>query len=402
MRLSKIHLPPVAAAALLFTALTINGCREETANLYKNDIDSIGIVWVPDLREGIFDAELLETGRGLVLKGETNVPEARDALLSVLTLKGIAFADSLSLLPDSTVSGRPWGLVNVSVGNIRFYSSYDSELVSQAPMGTPVKILRKRGGWLLIQTPDKYIGWITSEALVPLSPEEHSEWKSSARLFYTAGTGSIFADPSMSRPVSDIVAGCIVEISGRAGNGFIVRLPDGRSGFIPHDRGVSLENFGGQEVGDRSRLVANAESFMGIPYLWGGTSPKGFDCSGFTKTVYFLNGIILSRDASQQYQYGLRMRRDYPADSLRQGDLVFFGTSGRGRPRATHVGMYLGNSEFIHCSGMVRINSFDSTKANFSRVRRDTYIGARRIIGAPYGKGIEPVSMHNWYKTMVE
>lgn len=402
MRLSKIHFPLVAASALLFSVLTTNGCKEESPNLYKNEIDSVGIVWVPDLREGIFDAELLETGKGLVLKGETNVSEARDALMDVLKRKGVTFADSLILMPDSTVSGRPWGLVNVSVGNIRFFSSYDSELVSQAPMGTPVKILRKRGGWFLIQTPDRYIGWITSEALAPLTPEEHSKWKDSPRLFYTTGTGSVFTDPSMSRPVSDIVAGCIVEISGNSGNGFTVRLPDGRSGFIPNDRGVSLEDIGGPEYSDRSRLVANAEAFMGIPYLWGGTSPKGFDCSGFTKTVYFLNGIILSRDASQQYQYGLRMRRDYPADSLRPGDLVFFGTSGRGRPRATHVGMYLGNSDFIHCSGMVRINSFDSTKANFSRARRDTYIGARRILGAPYGKGIKPLSMHHWYKNMVE
>jgi hypothetical protein len=398
MRLSKIHLPTVAVTALLFTALIINGCREETANLYKNEIDSIGIVWVPDLREGIFDAELMETGKGLVLKGETNVAEAKEVLLSILNRKGVTFADSLILMPDSTVSERPWGLVNVSVGNIRFYSSYDSELVSQAPMGTPVKILRRRGGWYLIQTPDRYIGWITSEALVPLTQEEHAEWKSSPRLFYTAGTGSIFTESSLSRPVSDIVAGCIVEISGNTGNGFIVRLPDGRSGFIPRDRGVSLESLNEQEANDRNRLVVNAESFLGIPYLWGGTSPKGFDCSGFTKTVYFLNGIILSRDASQQYQNGLRMRRDYPADSLKPGDLVFFGTSGRGRPRATHVGLYLGNSEFIHCSGMVKINSFDSTRTNFTRARRDTYIGARRIIGAPYGKGIELVGTHSWYK----
>jgi hypothetical protein len=60
--------------------------------------------------------------------------------------------------------------------------------------------------------------------------------------------------------------------------------------------------------------------------------------------------------------------------------------------------MYIGDTEFIHCSGMVRINSLDSTRANFSRSRRDTFIGVRRIIGAPYGKGIQPVLDHGWYK----
>jgi hypothetical protein len=60
--------------------------------------------------------------------------------------------------------------------------------------------------------------------------------------------------------------------------------------------------------------------------------------------------------------------------------------------------MYIGGSEFIHCSGMVRINSLDSTRANFSRFRRDSFLGVRRIIGAEYGKGIQPVLDHGWYK----
>lgn len=146
-------------------------------------------------------------------------------------------------------------------------------------------------------------------------------------------------------------------------------------------------------------LVSSAESFMGIPYLWGGTSAKGFDCSGFVKTVYFLNGLILDRDASQQFQNGLRIsaRRESFPDSLMAGDLMFFGSSRRGRPRASHVGMYIGNGEFIHCAGMVKVNSLDSTKLNYSRPRRDSYLGARRMIGTPAGKGAMPLLQHDWY-----
>jgi cell wall-associated NlpC family hydrolase len=138
---------------------------------------------------------------------------------------------------------------------------------------------------------------------------------------------------------------------------------------------------------------------MGIPYLWGGTSAKGFDCSGFVKTVYFLNGLILDRDASQQFQNGLRIRarRESFPDSLMAGDLMFFGSSRRGRPRASHVGMYIGNGEFIHCAGMVKVNSLDSTKLNYSRPRRDSYLGARRMIGTPVGKGAMPLLQHDWY-----
>jgi len=92
------------------------------------------------------------------------------------------------------------------------------------------------------------------------------------------------------------------------------------------------------------------------------------------------------------------MRKESFPDSLKRGDLLFFGSGGRMRPKPTHVGMYIGDTEFIHCSGMVKINSLDSTKANFSRFRRDSFLGARRITGAKPGNGIQPVLEHSWYK----
>lgn len=362
-------------------------------------IDSIGIVWVPDLREGIYDVQLVSSEPGFVLKGETTVPEAKDAIIGVLGKNGVDFLDSLTVLPESGLAANPWGLVTVSVCNIRFTSSYDAEMVSQATMGTPLKIYKQEGGWLLVQTPDMYLGWVDSDAIALKSIEEHSLWKTSERLLYSQKTGDIFSDRSKKKPISDIVAGCIVEIAGTGTEGFDVRLPDGRPGYIPAANAIRLENISAGVLPTPENLVASAESFMGIPYLWGGTSAKGFDCSGFVKTVYFLNGIILDRDASQQFQNGIRIRarRESFPDSLKAGDLMFFGSLQRGRPQARHVGMYIGNSEFIHCSGMVKINSLDSTRADFSRSRRDTYLGARRIIGAPAVKGTLPVQEHDWY-----
>ena len=384
----------VVSVSLILTA----GCKQKSTNNFKREIDSIGIVWVPDLREGIFEAELISRGLDMILKGETNIPEAKDAITGLLNQKGVIFKDSLKLLPDVSEINEPWGLVNVSVCNIRLFSSYDAEMVSQALMGSPVKILKKEGGWLLIQTPDLYLGWVDNDAIETKSIDEYEKWKSSSRVFYTAKTGDIYADPSETKVISDIVAGCIVEISGSQQHGFGVKLPDGRMGFIPGDKGMNLDQLTVDTYLNPRNLVETAESFMGIPYLWGGTSSKGFDCSGFIKTVYYLNGIILTRDASQQFQYGIRIRRASFPDSLKNGDLLFFGSSGRGRPRATHIGMYIGDSEFIHCSGMVRINSLDSTRANFSRFRRDSFLGVRRIIGVEYGRGIQPVLDHAWYK----
>jgi hypothetical protein len=378
------------------------GCKTQTNSLnnYKSEIDSIGIVWVPDLREGIFDAELVPGASGMILKGESTVPEAKAAITALLDHDGIHFTDSLKVLPDTSEITEPWGLVNVSASNIRFSSSYESEMVSQALMGTPVRIFKKDGGWLLVQTPDMYLGWVDSDAIAGQTVSEHDLWKTSSRLFYTGKTGDIYADLAMVKVISDIVAGSILQVSGTQKGIFEVILPDGRMGFIPDEKAILLEDLKVGEYLNERNLESTAGSFMGIPYLWGGTSSKGFDCSGFVKTVYFLNGMILDRDASQQFQNGirLRIRRESIADSLRKGDLLFFGTSRRGRPRASHVGMYIGDTEFIHCSGMVKVNSLDSTRANFSRLRRDSFLGVRRIIGAEFGKGIRPLLDHEWYK----
>lgn len=386
--------------ATSFLLILVSGCKQTptTANNFKSDIDSIGIVYVPDLRKGIFDAEINTRGSSLILKGETSVQEAKDAITGLLKQEGVNFIDSLKVLPDISEIAEPWGLVNVSVCNIRFISAYDAEMVSQALMGTPVKILKKDNGWLLVQTPDMYLGWVDSDAIAAMSVSEHDIWKSSSRLFYTVKTGDIYSDRSMGKVISDIVGGCILEVSGTQKGGFEVKLPDGRRGFIPAEKAILLDQLSDKTFLNSTNLLSTAESFMGIPYLWGGTSSKGFDCSGFVKTVYFLNGIILERDASQQFQNGMRLRRGSYPDSLKTGDLLFFGSARRGRARATHVGMYIGDTEFIHCSGMVRINSLDSTRVNFSRSRRDSFLGVRRIIGAPYGKGIQPVLNHDWYK----
>jgi uncharacterized protein YgiM (DUF1202 family) len=373
------------------------GCRQNRHSLFLEEISSIHQAYVPDNREGIFDVRVEQTGKGIILKGETDTPEAKKELLAFLTGRGIEFIDSLVLLPDTTVKMKYLALANVSVCNLRARPSYTSELVSQALMGTPVKILKKTGGWFLVQTPDMYIGWMDSESLVSLDQNEYQNWKSSARLLYTERTGDVLADPENGGLISDIVAGCIVELKDSAKGFYQVSLPDGRNGFISKERCVHFKKFIDNTVIDPEGLVSVARSFTGVPYLWGGTSPKGFDCSGFIKTIYFLNGIITARDASQQFDHGIEINRTAYPDSLNPGDLLFFGSYNDGKPRASHVGMYIGNTEFIHASGMVRINSLDSTRTNFSRSRRNSFLGIRRIAGSEHGHGVLGIQEQGWY-----
>ncbi|MEA1886713.1 MAG: C40 family peptidase [Bacteroidota bacterium] len=292
---------------------------------------------------------------------------------------------------------EPYGLVNVSVCNMRPVPAHNTELISQAVMGTPVKILKLKSGWYYIQTPEFYEGWVPSQAIRAMELSKFERWKSSDRIIYTEKYGDIYEDTLARNIISDIVAGSLIRLKKQGPNYYHLALPDGREGYIWKDDAAMFDEWLSETKPREENLKKWAEAHKGIPYLWGGTSSKAFDCSGFIKTVYYLNGLILARDASQQFEQGMKISKEAYPDSLRPGDLLFFGYDNEGNVRPTHVGMYIGDTEFIHASGMVKVNSLDSTRNNFSRGRRNSFLGVRRIIGADQADGLQFVSSHPWY-----
>ena len=376
---------------IFFTVIFIQ-CRKHFDP--QEILHEIEYQFVPDSRMGVFSIKAEVKASKIFLTGETDNKEAHLALISKLKTAGYNINDSIILLPDKIT--QPWALVSLSVANMRINPSHDAELVTQALMGTPIKILKEDDDWVLVQTPDKYLSWCEKDAIKYFDEETFLRWQKSKRAIVTDWSGFL-RDSTTNEIISDIVAGCILEHSSESKDDIILITPDGRKGKMLKKNTAEFNNWC-NHIPSKDKLLETAKVFMGTPYLWGGASVKAADCSGFVKTVYFLNGYIISRDASQQALYGTEIPITQNYDFM-PGDLLFFGPHARNdKPeRVTHVGMYLGDSEFIHSAGRVKINSFDSTRVNYSRYRTIGLLKVRRIFASLDNNGITSIKNHPWY-----
>jgi cell wall-associated NlpC family hydrolase len=157
-----------------------------------------------------------------------------------------------------------------------------------------------------------------------------------------------------------------------------VQLPDGRKGFVADADATDYQAWKASRRISPEAIERTARRFMGVPYLWGGTSAKGFDCSGYLKTVFRLNGLELQRDTDQQATEGVAVPTDNDLAEVRKGDVLFFGPRA-GVTRITHTGIYLGGKLFIHCAGMVKLNSLDPASPIYSENLLKRLVKVRRF-----------------------
>ena len=300
----------------------------------------------------------------------------------------------------------------LSVINMRENPDYAAELGTQALMGTPVKVhYRDNGYWVNIETPDGYKAWVNDMAIVPIDQERLDAWKASRRVVVTNFyTFFLDAPKPDANHVSDAVWGDIAEFVGTTGAYTEVKLPTGQQAFVPTADVTDLRTWvdsrkavvpadapQSQVEQARALILATARTFVGVPYLWAGTSIKGVDCSGFAKTVYFLNGYMLLRNASQQYKTGEPVDVSEGLDNLQPADLVFFGREAtEDKPeKITHVAIYMGDGKIIHSSQVVRINSLIEGQPDYYSRK---VIRACRIIGnQDCGKGVVSIANSGVY-----
>jgi cell wall-associated NlpC family hydrolase len=230
----------------------------------------------------------------------------------------------------------------------------DKDVVSQALLGQVVAVIETREGFARIETPDHYTGWVAARGLFEYLDANAPRYAARGPVAeVTSLMANLYrdADVTTARPKGQAPLGTRLEVVKPADDPqkrwVTVRLPSGENAFVQSGDVRLAEAGAPRSRGSEADLVATARRFSGVPYLWGGMSAQGLDCSGLTSRVYAANGIELRRDAEMQFDDP--GARPVERGDLRPGDLVFFG-----QKRITHVGIYAGEGRFINATTHAR------------------------------------------------
>lgn len=346
---------------------------------------SIKEKYAPDKRIAIYDIKVNSIDNKILLSGETNLEKPYKILLDSLKTLDIDFVNNVRFLPDSAVGKKSFAVANNSVINIRSNPKHSAELGTQALLGMPLKVLDKKGDFYRIQTPDNYISWVDKGGITRMNKQDFEAWNKSEKIIYTKNFGFVYKAENHKEIVSDLSLGGTLKLIEENTNFYEVEYPDKRTGFVKKEEALIYNTWLDGIESTPENVELFAKKMEGFPYLWGGTSSKGMDCSGFTKMVYLMNGYIIPRDASQQINAGEIADKNLDFKNLQKGDLLFFGKKAteETKQKVTHVGIWLGNDkmEFIHASGNVHVSSMDKSQPNYDAFNKNRYLGSRRYLG---------------------
>ncbi|MCD8338882.1 MAG: C40 family peptidase, partial [Burkholderiales bacterium] len=349
----------------------------------------------PDHRLEIFDLSVFCDKDQLIFTGESsssllisNLKEEVDKAFSNAQVK-------ISYTPDlNDFNGVTWGLITVPVASLNTAPKFTASLSTQAVMGTPIRLLKRSNPWVLIQTPDGYLGWIHMDQFKPLTAKELGTWNAS-QLLITQELATPLSSES-NRPQGVLPAGSLIKALHYDAGKWLVELPSGGKAFLPAANVEFLSTWLKNEekilltnpAKFKDNLLKTASSLIGTSYLWGGTSSFGVDCSGLISTIYRANGLIVPRDSDMQAALPEEVldRRD-----LEKGDLVFFGKKDNEAVHISHVGIYEGKSCFIHSLGSVRKSCLDPNSTNY-----DAYESSRFLFGLRLPRAITIPNCIEW------
>ncbi len=331
------------------------------------------------------DSLNLRSGAGTGYEVETTLPKnsfllvtGSDGIWYKVMYNGIeGYVSSYFVNYAQTMDGTygAKGLVQGYSVRIRAGASTSSAVLGYCNTGDEMSILGVSGSWLKIKTAAGTEGWVHSDYINCLGSSDDAGVQ-----YVTIGTirGSgvrLRAGASTDSAVLGYYnTGARFTVLDASGTWKKVQTASGTVGYVHGDYLVitteKVNSGSNATLGEQ--LVATARNYLGVPYVWGGMSPSGFDCSGFVNYVYKLHGYSLYRVAQDIYNNnGWFVSKS----ELQPGDLVCFGYSSS---NITHIGMYIGNGQFIHASsGSGKVVITDLSSNYYTRM----YVGAKRVIG---------------------
>ena len=339
-------------------------------------VEEIRAEYAPDPRLAVFEVTVEVRGDTLALVGATSEPEAaRELHLRVASLTGWReVADEVQRLPEAAVDELVHAVVTSAVAPMLAGPAIASTQVSQVVLGNRLIVLRRARRYLQCRSPDGYIGWVHAGYVALMDEQRAKAWEAGG----DGGEPWISLGAELRNDENDVIvrlpwgARILRDPDGAA------RLPDGRRG---HPLGeifpAAARPLGFPSTGEA--VCETARRWLGVPYLWGGVTMGGVDCSGFVQALYRLHGRMIPRDSDQQSRTGLAIDPGEGFRDLLPGDLLFF-TEVPGR--ITHVTMSTGGPHIVHSSlgnGGVARNDLAGRRA-YERELRTLYVGARRIL----------------------
>ncbi len=271
----------------------------------------------------------------------------------------------------------PWGgregkflIAAAPVVPLRDEPRHGGSMVTQAVMGeTLEEIVRVKGeGWALVRGWDGYLGYVALRETTPLRGEPSRRTEPAVRV--TTPIAALREAPRRDASVvTRLPFDSLLTLVRRTDSDFELELPSGERAW--------LDGADGEIEKERPRhydpvdLIARAREMLGAPYLWGGTSPFGFDCSGLVQRLFLHHKVLLPRDADLQARAVGDLSRNR---TTLPGDLLFFGED-----RVDHVAISLGGDDFLHASGWVRIESLDDRSPLFRADLKSRFTGSGRV-----------------------
>ncbi len=306
--------------------------------------------------------------RHVRLGGFVEFKETHVALIEFLKRLGFtSLEDRIETLPSSDLGDNRFAFVTSTHSLARERPGADEEVVTDCLLGEPLCVLKKaENGFLLCHTGEGYVGYVLANDVYRVNSRQFQQ--------YQAGPMVVLTGDYQMEDGRRLPAGARIKYLKKIERELRVELPGGQQATLPQSSCCLYDGRSNQRV---QRVIQGARRLLGTPYLWGGKTSIGTDCSGLIQTAFAAEGIYLPRDASQQIYLGRLTGTRWYRAGMRAGDTLYF-LGSRGKIR--HTALYLGEGQYIEAvRKVVRITSFRPEDPNYDQLRSQSFVFAKRL-----------------------